>query len=71
MAYLKSKMKAQKQMDMFSSGKSSAENLLSSFDEMIKGGDDLHYVALTHFYKDIFMIANSKGRPRRNVRENE
>ena len=65
MAYLKAKMKAKSQLDKFTSGKSTAENLLNSFDKMIKSGDDIHYISLTHSYKDGFRIANSKGRPRK------
>ncbi len=65
MAYLKAKTKANLEVDMFSAGKSTAEKLLNSFDEMIARGDDVHYVALTHSYKDGFRISNSKGRPRK------
>ena len=65
MAYLKAKMKAKSQLDKFTSGKSTAENLLNSFDKMIECGDDIHYISLTHSYKDVFRIVNSKGRPRK------
>ena len=63
MQYLKAKMKAHTQLNNFSNGKSSAENLINSFDDMIAKGDDIQYIALTHSYKDGFRIVNSRGRP--------
>jgi hypothetical protein len=64
MQYIKAKAKAQKELNNFQEGSSSAERLLHSFDQLREEGHGVHYSALVHHYDYGFKIKNSRGRPR-------
>ena len=69
--YLRLKLRAHSQVTDVNEGKSSAEALLHNFHDMKDKGLDIHFIALTHSYKDGYLISNSRGRPRKNVCEGE
>ena len=70
-AYLRSKLRANKLLHDHSAKNSSAENLINNFQEMQAQGQDIHFIALTHSYKDGYLITNSRGRPKKKVPEGE
>ncbi len=69
--YLRLKLRAHSLVSDVNDGKSSAEALLHNFHLMKENGDDIYFIALTHSFKDGYLISNSRGRPRKNVEDNE
>ena len=67
MQYLKSKAKAQNELNKFQNGSSSAERLIESFDWLKLDGHGVNYTALIHHYDHGFRIKNSRGRPKNDV----
>lgn len=69
--YLRLKLRAHSMINDLNEGKSSAEALISNFQSMKDSGGDIHFIALTHSFKDGYLISNSRGRPRKKVHDDE
>ncbi len=67
MEYIKSKAKAQNEVNKFKEGSSSAERLIASFDQLKLDGHGVNYTALIHHYDHGFRIKNSRGRPKKDI----